>query len=260
MRSQGSTVFMKASNDKAGPSTSPYSREMRTSGGRPIASGSGTKTEADSVAEAMEFIEKGVDVQSEPESESEPETDVDWATRYPPPQHWAFGDAQSSQVPPPVAVFWDYESCPIPHARFKVDQGQDFLSRIKAFVGRLGSAESAFCAYIATEGDIPPEAHQAVLQRNGITLCCMPRNDGVRDIVDHHIMVDVAYSIKMNPNLKTVVLISKDVDYSVLMARVLAQGLNLVHIFGIPRKNPNSGKAVAYPAFYNGLAPSSRTP
>ncbi|KAF5323098.1 hypothetical protein D9611_009363 [Ephemerocybe angulata] len=205
----------------------------------------------------MAYIEKEVDVQSEPDAESESE--VDWAAKYPPPQHWAFGDAQSSQVPPPVAVFWDYESCPIPHARFKVDQGQDFLSRIKTFVARLGSA-SAFCAYIATEGAIPPEAHQAVLQRNGITLCCMPRNDGVRDIVDHHIMVDVAYSIKMNPNLKTVVLISKDVDYSVLMARVLAQGLNLVHIFGIPRKNPNSGKAVAYPAFYNGARSIFKNP
>ncbi|KAF5323055.1 hypothetical protein D9611_009375 [Ephemerocybe angulata] len=141
-----------------------------------------------------------------------------------------------------VSVFWDYDNCALSKKELEKDGGASIIEPVKTFVRRFGILDH-FCAYHSTAQGVPPRHLRTNLRNLGVLLRCIPHS-GFKDSVDHHIMVDVAYAIRRRPSMKTVVIISNDRDFAVLIPRILWDGLDVVRIPRMQLRPGEKGSAL----------------
>lgn len=136
----------------------------------------------------------------------------------------------------PVFVYWDYDNSAIPKEERMRDGGAAIIKRVKSFIASFGRIAymGAYITVTQDKGYALPKGLKLGLEVAGVQVCCVRRN-GVDDAVDHAIMVDIAYCISINPQLRTVVLITGDRDFSTVVSKVLSRGLDVVLIPGMPR-------------------------
>ncbi|KAF8894338.1 NYN domain-containing protein, partial [Gymnopilus junonius] len=108
-----------------------------------------------------------------------------------------------------VAVFWDYENCPIPSNT----SGYSIVDNIRSIARPYGSVKS-FKAYL----EISDQAQRSMalrseLQSSGVSLVDCPHN-GRKDVADKMIIVDMFAHAIDTPAPSTVVLITGDRDFA----------------------------------------------
>ncbi|TFK42910.1 NYN domain-containing protein [Crucibulum laeve] len=110
-----------------------------------------------------------------------------------------------------VAIFWDYENCPIPSSA----SGYDVVNEIRRIAQTLGST-TLFKAYLEVFEQTPLSRSLALrseLQSSGVSLIDCPHN-GRKDVADKMILVDMLAHAIDNPAPSTIILISGDRDFA----------------------------------------------
>ncbi|KAF8201521.1 NYN domain-containing protein [Pholiota molesta] len=128
--------------------------------------------------------------------------------------------------PPDIAIFWDYENCPVPSNV----RGSKVVSSIFKSVKEHGNVFS-FKAYLRiTEEQLSNKAIgiRSQLQYSGVSLIDCPLN-GKKDVVDHMMMVDMIVYAMSHPD-STIVVITGDRDFAYALATMKLQGHKIVLI------------------------------
>ncbi|EAU88192.2 EDA32 [Coprinopsis cinerea okayama7 len=108
-----------------------------------------------------------------------------------------------------VAIFWDYENCPV----LGGCSGHQAVKSIRGAIQPFGSIK-LFKAYFAiSESHTKSVTLRSELQASGVSLTDTPHN-GQKDVADKMIIVDMLLYAMDNPAPATVVLISGDKDYA----------------------------------------------
>ncbi|KAF9533389.1 NYN domain-containing protein [Crepidotus variabilis] len=113
--------------------------------------------------------------------------------------------------PDDVAIFWDYENCPVPSS----SSGCAIANSITSLSRPFGSVK-LFRAYLEIADQLPLSRSvglRSELQSSGVSLIDCPHN-GRKEVADKMIIVDMLAFAIDNPAPCTIVVISGDRDYA----------------------------------------------
>ncbi|KAH9922614.1 NYN domain-containing protein [Fomitopsis serialis] len=125
-----------------------------------------------------------------------------------------------------VVVFWDWENCPIPEPKYSMAR----LSALRQLAHKFGR-NVTFRVYMDRAQLTAPRATamRSRLYSAGIELVDCP-HDGLKEVVDKAITVDMFEYALDNPAPSTLMLISGDRGYAPMLSRLSLRGYTVVII------------------------------
>lgn len=141
-----------------------------------------------------------------------------------------------SATPGDVVAFWDLENCPIPSRMICSEADSDAIVQRLIKVSKQFGVLRDFKGYVATDSPIAESSLSTKYSRLGLLgvnvhICA---REGQPEVVDRAIMVDVAFCLKRyresNIRSVTVVLITGDSDFALLISKILAYGYKVLLI------------------------------
>ncbi|KAF9533396.1 NYN domain-containing protein [Crepidotus variabilis] len=118
-----------------------------------------------------------------------------------------------------VAIFWDYENCPIPSNA----SGYAVANAITSMARPFGKVR-LFRAYLEIADQLPLRSE---LQSSGVTLVDCPHN-GRKDVADKMILVDMLMHAIDNPTPCTIIIISGDRDFAYALSMLKVRHWQMV--------------------------------
>ncbi|PPQ89119.1 hypothetical protein CVT25_006491 [Psilocybe cyanescens] len=123
-----------------------------------------------------------------------------------------------------VAIFWDYENCPVPSNT----SGYAIVGHLRTVAEPYGSVRS-LKAYLEVTEQTPFKTllMRSELQSSGVSLVDCPHN-GRKDVADKMIIVDMLAHALDNPAPSTIILITGDRDFAYAMSILRLRRYRLV--------------------------------
>ncbi|KAF9533393.1 limkain-b1-type NYN domain-containing protein, partial [Crepidotus variabilis] len=118
-----------------------------------------------------------------------------------------------------VAIFWDYENCPVPNNSSGYAVANSITSMARPF-GRV----RLFRAYLEITDQL---SLRSELQSSGVSLVDCPHN-GRKEVADKMILVDMLTYVIDNPTPCTIIVISGDRDFAYALSMLKIRHFQMV--------------------------------